>query len=162
MTNQQKDPITTGFEIASGTACFRSVELEQSFREEAISAHRRRAIPAVGFVVLLSMTLIARDFLTAGWTAEFFQALGLRVPLIVFYLVVLAALARVRSADVMDHLLLGWSLVVLAVTIYLHFSRPVSPPSHHTTDVLMILIISLAVPNRFLYQALPAIGLAGA
>ncbi len=160
MANQREDSIAAGIEIAKGTAFFRSSELEQDFREQAVSAHRRRAIPAVAFITLLGMTLIARDFVSAGWSTEFFEALGLRAPLLVIYLLVLAALTRVRSADVMDHLLLGWSMVVVAATIYLHFSRPVSPPSHHTTDVLMILIISLAVPNRFLYQALPAIGLA--
>ena len=162
IANLAGGPVVSETAIAGVTASFHSGALERSYRQEALSAHRRRAIPAVGFVALLAATLIVRDFLGAGWTAEFFQQLALRGPLMVFHVVVIATVARVRSAAVTDHVLLTWSVVVVAATIYVHFSRPVSPPSHHTTDVLMILIIALAVPNRFLYQALPAIGLAAA
>ena len=50
-------------------------------------------------------------------------------------------------------------MVVVGATIYVHLSQPVSPPTHHAVDVLMVLIVSVAVPNRFLYQAIPAVGL---
>ena len=58
----------------------------------------------------------------------------------------------------MDHLLLVWSLTLVGAIIYVHLSRPIFSPTHHTFDILVILILSVAVPNRFLYQAVPAVG----
>ena len=159
MTPQQRHSALS-LEIAPTSASFRSATLEHDFREEALAAHRRRAFPIVGFVALLGATLIYRDLVNLGVGDEFYDALLFRVPLLMFYVVVLVVLARVRSARVMDHVLLVWSLTVVGASIYLHLSRPVSPPTHHAVDVLLILILSVAVPNRFRYQAVPAVGLA--
>ncbi len=159
MTPQQRHSALS-LEIAPTSASFLSATLEHDFREEALAAHRRRAFPIVGFVALLGATLIYRDLVNLGVGDEFYDAILFRVPLLMFYVVVLVVLARVRSARVMDHVLLVWSLTVVGASIYLHLSRPVSPPTHHAVDVLMILILSVAVPNRFRYQAVPAVGLA--
>ena len=159
MTRQQRDWAISGLEIAPLSASLHSATLEHDFRQEVLPAHRRRAFPTVGFVALLAAALIYRDLVILGVGDEFYAALLLRAPLLAFYVVLLVVLTRVRSAQTMDHLLLVWSLVVVGATIYVHLSRPVPSPTHHAVDILMILIVSVAVPNRFLYQALPAVGL---
>ena len=49
-------------------------------------------------------------------------------------------------------------MVIVVATIYMHLAQPVT--GQHPLDVLMILIVSAAIPNRFLFQALPGIALA--
>ena len=121
MTPQQRHSALS-LEIAPTSASFLSATLEHDFREEAFAAHCRRAFPIVGFVALLQATLIYRELVNLGVSDEFYDVLLLRAPPLMFYVLVLVVLARVRSARVMDHVLLVWSLSVLGASIYLHLS----------------------------------------
>ncbi len=145
--------------VSRTTAQFESTEREDEFRREVFDSHRRRAIPAVAFVAALGAALIYRDFVSSSSEA-ILGTLSFRGPLLLFYLGVLTLLLRLESTRSMDALLLLWALVTVGATIYLHASRSVLSPSHHALDVALILIVSVAVPNRFLFQALPAVALA--
>ncbi len=146
--------------VSRTTAQFLSTELEEEFRQEVFDAHRRRAALVVGLVALLSATLILKQFATLERDVALAN-LEFRALSLVFNLVVLGVLLRLRSKDSLDWLLLAFSASLLATTIYVHLSPTDAPVSldHHAVDVMMILIVSAAIPNRFLFQAMPAIAL---
>ena len=59
----------------------------------------------------------------------------------------------------MDLLLLIFASLLLGAIIALHATVPELTPSHDASDVLVIFVVAVAVPNRFLFQALPVVGL---
>ncbi len=127
-------------------------------------SYRMAFLPADRLVILMPLILInvsnwvftATDLDFTGGGPVFQQLFLLRMALFCVSLVVGIVLWRGTSIVLLDGVLFGWVLFTCGVALSLVDSRPPDYAPRVLMDGFYIVVIFLLIPNRFLFQCIPA------
>ena len=129
-------------------------EEEVLFRKYYLEAETRAA--AISMLILMAplLAFIYNDFQFLGPGTMFNCVAGARVLLFLATLGVVLFLIRNKNYRVHDWVITVWSVIGLTILVLISFSRPGYYIGHAVMDVVIIMIVYLALPNRLVSKTL--------
>jgi signal transduction histidine kinase len=135
------------------TALENKEEYRQLFLEPDISQSRI----AIFFVALTIAVFSFGDYMFFGFAPTFFALASLRLALIVGAIFLVRSLKRARNYRAYDSAIFVYSLAVVASILLVNSTRPENFIPHIIVVDMAIFVFYLVIPNRFIFQALPAL-----
>ena len=151
-------PLDDGrFALAPGSATFRDSQLERSYRRAFLHRDRWQIVLAVVLLNVSNVVFIATDVDFTGGTATLRLLLGIRAGLLALSLALVWILWRDTSLRLVDGAVALWTTYVCVLSLFLATTRPPDYAPRVVGDAMVVLIIYILIPNRFLLQLFPAL-----
>lgn len=129
-------------------------ELETAFRQSTIRADAHQIRIVLTIYIAAMVLYIINDYQLFGFSPAFPVMILIRAILIANAIFIIRSFSHLSSFDAIDRMgLIGW-LVGVFFHLYIIYSRPASLTY---LDLMFILAIYLALPNRFYYRLIPAL-----
>ena len=129
-------------------------ELEVAFRQSTIRADAGLIRIVLSVYIVAMVLYVINDYQLFGLSQAFPVMLLIRAVLIANAAFIMRSFSHLSSFDAIDRMtLMGW-LVGIFFHLYIIYSRPASLTY---LDLMFILAIYLALPNRFYYRLIPAL-----
>jgi len=125
---------------------------EDRYRASALAADVAQARFVIPLVLVVTVLFAANDYAFLGLSWPFYGLSILRLSLVAGGALLLRYLREVASYHSYDRALLAWSSCFVLVTGAASVSRPPTFVAHTIVAALAVLVVLLAIPNRFVYQ----------
>ena len=119
----------------------------------------------IGILLLMIpiVVLVINDFAISGLSSVFYGLVGLRGFLLLFTILLVFYLSHVKNHRLYEKVVLAYTLFTSICMLIIFATHPQYFDSQLILAVLSIFIYYLVIPNRFVYQTLPAlVGTVGA
>jgi hypothetical protein len=131
--------------------------LEEQYRHQHLPRDTARAVLILSVALVPILLFGVSDYRLFGTTTTFLGLLGIRSALILYTLLTLAALRKGLTPQGFDRVLLGWSLIVALLDIYVSSTRPANYTGHFIFEVVYVVLLYTALPAPLPCQALAAL-----
>ena len=132
--------------------------IEQYYLDNDISRAR------TGLLLLLIplVVYVYNDYQFLGLNQEFYYAVALRAGLIIYTILMVFYLNRVKAPNSYKKAVFTYTSILMIIVLIIFSTRPQNFASQVVLIILTVFIFYLVIPNRFVYQTVPAlIGIAG-
>ena len=132
--------------------------IEQYYLNNDVSRAR------TGLLLLLIplVVYVYNDYQFLGLNQEFYYVLALRAGLIVYTILMVFYLRRVKTPNSYKKSLFSYTSILMIIVLIIFSTRPQNFASQIVLIILTVFIFYLVIPNRFVYQTVPAlIGIVG-
>ena len=136
---------------------FTDPELEEKYNEAYLKENI--SISRISLVVwqCANLALIGMDYFLFGFSRMFCFLLGIRIGTFVYIYGVIRFFRKVKSVESYERVLFVFMIVGVGVFLIINLTRPPTYLQHSVIDVIGVLCIYLAFPNRFLFRLIPAL-----
>jgi hypothetical protein len=138
-------------------AKFNSSELERAFRDAVRDNDRIVLSVMLGLSTVVPLVFSYSDFTLHGFGKTFWSLAAMRCGFAAYSLVVLAAMWRTKRANSADWALLLLTLSATVVSFSVGTTRPPTYLLFVTVDMAALMSFYFLLPNRWLFQVLPAV-----
>jgi diguanylate cyclase (GGDEF)-like protein len=136
---------------------FTDPELEEKYNEAYLKENI--SISRISLLVwqCANLALIGMDYFLFGFSRMFCFLLGIRIGTFVYMYGVIRFFRKVKSVESYERVLFVFMIVGVGVFLLINLTRPPTYLQHSVIDVIGVLCIYLAFPNRFLFRLIPAL-----
>jgi len=128
--------------------------LESLYRQSTLRSDASQ-VKIIGYIYIVAILVyIVNDYQLFGLTPPFLFLTLVRGVLVASVIVMLRSMAGVRSFNLMDHIIFAAATMAMCMHLYIIYSRPASLTY---IDLLIVLAVYLAIPNRFYFRLIPAL-----
>lgn len=130
-----------------------SKEEEDLFRQHYLRAETRQAVISMLILMAPLLAFIYNDYSFIGPGLMFACVVGARILLFAATLGIVLFLWHNRNYHIQDRVITIWCLVGMTVLVMVSFSRPGNYIGHAVIDIVIIMIVYLALPNKVINRA---------
>ncbi|MCP4219419.1 MAG: hypothetical protein GY765_32590 [bacterium] len=138
-------------------AQFKASETEQQFRLRYLKSEKIQLMAAICVFIFPNTIFTYSDHILFGFKPEFYTLLVVRGAYLLFSIILLALVPRIKKTQTVDITTLAWWTSLIALVFYVNSTRPPEYIQHSVIDILIVFIIYLLVSNRLILQVIPAL-----
>jgi PAS domain S-box-containing protein len=131
-------------------------DLERSYRLQSLPADTKQAIGAIIIFLIPSVLFIINDYFILGFKPLYFYVIAFRLAFLVYGIIILFLLKRVKEPERYDRLVFQFGLWGVALITFINYTRPVAYIGHTYVDIIILLIIYLGIPSKFFTRMITA------
>jgi diguanylate cyclase (GGDEF)-like protein len=127
---------------------------EVRYRQFHLKGDCTRAIIGFIFILIPLVFFGYTDYLLYSLTSRFFMLLTVRLAFLAISIAVIVILSRLRDYRLYDWLILGWTIIGIAVNFTIQYNRPPGFFQSFFIDMIIIIVFYLIIPCRLSFRIL--------
>lgn len=137
-------------------AQFKNSGQEHSYRKEFLNNDRFQSIIVNIFGALSAGAFSYIDYNFFGNSRTFHILILIKVIVLLAAVFNLIILRRLKEAKILDKINFIWAMIFCTAAIHISSTRPPEYTFHFLMEIIIIFSIYVLLPNRFLFQVIPA------
>jgi len=138
-------------------ADFTDPDLERDFGRWSLPGNRPAVYLGVALLSLLWLCFIPTDYRMHGTSSTFYLLLMLRTWQIALGIAVAVVIRRNDNRKIYNYLICIFWLSTLSAILIVNTTRPTEYSIHFVVDIMALLFSYMLIPNRLIYQLVPAV-----
>jgi len=138
-------------------ALFNSAELEHSYRQYYLDNDKRQAIITIILFTIPITIFSYSDYQFFGFTTQFYKLITVRILMILFSLISLFILLRLKQEKGFDAIIFGWVFLICTFVLYVASTRPSDYFFHLVVDIPVLFAIYVLFITRLQLQLITAL-----
>ncbi|MBN1191943.1 MAG: PAS domain-containing protein [Dehalococcoidales bacterium] len=133
------------------------VNLERRYRLQSLPGDIKQATGAIAIILIPTVLFLINDYFILGQRPLFYYLLAFRLVFLLNGIIVFSILRHLSSPDRYDRLVFQFGLWAIALITFINYTRPSDYTGHVFIDIVILLIMYLGIPAKFLYRTVIAL-----
>ena len=137
-------------------AQFKKSGREHSYRQEYLNNDRFQSMLITIFGAIATGAFGFTDYYLFGISRKFYFLILIKLLLITIAVVNLIVFPRLKEEKTLDRINFLWAMIFCSAALHISSTRPPEYTFHFLIEIIIIFSIYVLLPNRFLFQVIPA------